>query len=467
LRLAIDRVFAPMGRGVVVTGTLRGGSVAQGATLQRLPGDEVVRIRSLQVHGTERPRHDGGRVAFNVAGDVASQLRRGDVLSRVGEIRAEDRLLVQLLRPAELGAPSPWPPKGRRALRLHAGTAQVNAALRLLPGADAVADPVADLVADSVAVLTLEEPVATFAGDRLVLRDPARGAVVAGVRVLEPAPPRGAGRRRMTPERLAALIDAVTADDADRIAAARVDLHGALPLMHTAETRTSVREVALASDVTEALIADVSAAVAEHHRTTPMSSGLPQPKARMLLLRRLRSMAAVRREHEAAARAAVDRLLDALVLGGTLLRRGDALRDPSIAGDLSTELVDAMTRLEAALSVAGPPALRDAAIQAGCPPEGVRALVSEGRIVRLGEDLAWATPTYHRLAATALERARTAPLTPAAFRDATGTSRKFVMAILEDLDRRGILARTPDGHVPGPRAPRATGELRATGEPAS
>ena len=46
------------------------------------------------------------------------------------------------------------------------------------------------------------------------------------------------------------------------------------------------------------------------------------------------------------------------------------------------------------------------------------------------------------------------PLTPAAYRDATGTSRKYVMAILEDLDRRAILRRTADGHVPGPKAPR-------------
>ena len=44
----------------------------------------------------------------------------------------------------------------------------------------------------------------------------------------------------------------------------------------------------------------------------------------------------------------------------------------------------------------------------------------------------------------------------AAFRDATGTSRKYVMAILEDLDRRAILRRTPDGHVPGPKAPAPT-----------
>ena len=67
--------------------------------------------------------------------------------------------------------------------------------------------------------------------------------------------------------------------------------------------------------------------------------------------------------------------------------------------------------------------------------------------------MAWAAPTYHRLAAMALDLARVTPLTPAAFRDATGTSRRYVLAILEDLDRRGILQRTPEGHIPGPRAP--------------
>ena len=59
--------------------------------------------------------------------------------------------------------------------------------------------------------------------------------------------------------------------------------------------------------------------------------------------------------------------------------------------------------------------------------------------------------TYRDLAARALAMAARAPLTPAAYRDATGTSRKYVMAVLEDLDRRAILRRTPAGHVPGRR----------------
>jgi hypothetical protein len=87
-----------------------------------------------------------------------------------------------------------------------------------------------------------------------------------------------------------------------------------------------------------------------------------------------------------------------------------------------------------------------------CPPDAVRALERDGRIVRLDDDLAWAFPAWRDLAARALDLAAIEPLTPAAYRDATGTSRKYVMAILEDLDRRAILRRTPAGHEPGSRA---------------
>jgi CRP-like cAMP-binding protein len=111
-----------------------------------------------------------------------------------------------------------------------------------------------------------------------------------------------------------------------------------------------------------------------------------------------------------------------------------------------------MDRLEAALDVAAPPSLADAARMTGCPPAGVRELERSGRIVRLADDLAWAARAYRRLEAQALGLASTTPLTPAMLRDATGTSRKYVMAILEDLDRRDVLRRTPEGHVPGPRA---------------
>jgi hypothetical protein len=150
----------------------------------------------------------------------------------------------------------------------------------------------------------------------------------------------------------------------------------------------------------------------------------------------------------------VDDRLDGLVGSGALERDADRLRLPgTAAAGPSADEAAAMDRLVDLLTPVAPPALSVAAREAGCPPEAVRSLERSNRIVRLDDNLAWAFSTYRDLAARALAMASAEPLTPAAFRDATGTSRKYVMAILEDLDRRAILSRTPEGHVPGPRAP--------------
>ncbi|MEO5704194.1 MAG: selenocysteine-specific translation elongation factor [Candidatus Limnocylindrales bacterium] len=435
LRLAIDRAFAVKGRGAVVTGTLRGGSLAAGTTVRREPGGEAARVREIQVHNRQRDSHDGGRTAVNVAGLPVERLRRGDVLTAGPGILATDRLLVVLRSGAKRGDIDARTPRARATIRLHVGTDQVDATMRRVAARQ------------DVAILTLERQTATFAGDRAVLREPASGAVVAGIRVLDVHPVRGVSRRRLTAEHLDRLVGAIEAGQAAEIEAAQVDLHGAAP---------SESGYAFATDVRDALEAAAIEAVAIHHREGPLSAGLPLPRARATLLRRLHSVASVERRDSGKARDAVAGVIDDLVARGTLARTGEALRDPSRGSALPAALLASMDRLEVALSVAAPPPLDEAAAAAGCPPDGVRTLAAEGRIVRLGPDLAWATPTYHRLAALALEQARFAPLTPAAYRDATGTSRKYVMAILEDLDRRGILERTPDGHIPGPRAPRAT-----------
>jgi selenocysteine-specific elongation factor len=314
-------------------------------------------------------------------------------------------------------------------LRIHLGTEQVDARVRRLAG-----------VVEYV-LLDVERPIATFAGDRAILREPGRGEVVGGVAVLDPRPPRGVSRRRMTSERLAVLASAVAEGDADQVEAAQREIHGFLPN-------------AFAADVAASLGLAAAEAVAAHHDASPLSGGLPLPRARAALLRRLRSVASVERRDAEAAATAISRLLDDLVADRRLARDGDALRDPARSEPRPAAMVEAMARLEAALSVPAPPSLAEAATAAGCPPEGVRALQADGRIVRIGTDLAWSTATYRGLAAMALELARDGPLSPAAFRDASRTSRKYVLAILEDLDRRQILMRTPEGHVPGPRAPR-------------
>src|SRR5205085_10191704 len=67
-RLPVDRAFVIRGHGVVVTGTANAGTVHEGETVRVVPGDERVRVRSLEVHGVPVPRAGHGqRVAMNLA----------------------------------------------------------------------------------------------------------------------------------------------------------------------------------------------------------------------------------------------------------------------------------------------------------------------------------------------------------------------------------------------------------------
>src|SRR5262245_45091556 len=132
LRLAIDRVFSAKGRGVVVTGSVRGGPVRAGSSLRREPGGDVVRVREVQVHGEPRDGHDGGRTALNLAGMPGDAVRRGDVLTTDPRLRGADRLLVRAV--PSMADNRPWPPKQGAVLRLHIGTDQVDGRVRRIPG---------------------------------------------------------------------------------------------------------------------------------------------------------------------------------------------------------------------------------------------------------------------------------------------------------------------------------------------
>ena len=425
-RLAIDRVFRVKGRGLVVTGTLRGESLVTGVSLAVLPGGGSIRVRELQVHGQTVERAGPGRVAINVAGDDVRSLERGTVLtSDPASVVASDRWLVALRPGAALGSRAGGGvPADRTRGQVHLGTARAGGVVGRA-GRDGVG-----LGGEVTAILRLEAPLAVAPGDRFVLRRPSPAATLAGGRVLDPAPPRGVSRRRTSADRLNAL--AAAAPGSDAWTAARLELHGA------ADGR-------LATDVAAAVEDAVVRSVEEHGE-------VPIAELRTVAARALRRLVSVdTRRLQGLASDAVDRL----VVAGLLSREADRVRPGgTTAVAPSPELVAAMDRLEAALATVAPPPLSSAARASGCPPAGIRELERTNRIIRLEEDLAWAFGTYRDLAARAIAMAAAEPLTPAAYRDATGTSRKYVMAILEDLDRRAILRRTPDGHVPGPRASR-------------
>jgi selenocysteine-specific elongation factor len=442
-RIAIDRVFSIRGRGVVVTGTLRGGPIERGAVLRVVPGpqDRIVRVREVQVHGGTVERAGPGRIALNLAGEGMDGLERGIVLTTDPAVVASDRLLVALRPVAALpgGIMSDTGrrrglPADRTPLAVHVGTARMSGVVGR-NGRDDV-----DLGSgEGSAILRLDRPVAVRPGDRFVARRQSPVETLAGGRILDPQPVRGVRRRRTTPERLRALAAAGAGSGAWRTA--RLDLHGAL----AGPPSAIAPDVAGAIDDTLLAVVDGRPGI---RSAELVGSGAAELRRRVGVLGPSGGSGGDIGQRIVGVR------LDGLVAAGRLTRDAARVRPAGVVTTgPSPALLAAMDRLVASISTVSPPPLASAAREAGCPPEGVRLLEQANRIVRLDDDLAWAFPTWRELATRALALATDGPLTPAVYRDATGTSRKYVMAILEDLDRRAILRRTPDGHVPGPRAP--------------
>ncbi len=181
VRLWVDRSFTIRGAGTVVTGTLPAGRISVGDTL-RLHG-RPVRVRGLQTCGESTGVVTApSRVAVNLRGVDVAEVSRGDALLAPADAGTCSVVDVGLapLSGAVAGATLP------AEAVLHVGTAACTVRIRRL-GA-------------TFARMTLTAPLPLRLGDRAVLRDPGRRAVLAGVRILaldpEPFRRRGAASRR-------------------------------------------------------------------------------------------------------------------------------------------------------------------------------------------------------------------------------------------------------------------------------
>lgn len=174
-RMAIDRTFTIAGHGTVVTGSISSGTVNVGDELLIEPGNVRVRVRGLQNHDRSvESAHRGQRAAINLAGVHHDETQRGQELCSAGHL-VPSRLLT-----AELSLlPSTHRPlKDRTRVRIHIGTAELLASVRLLdrdqldPGANCPAQfflsDEAVTVWSQPFVVRSESPVTTIGGGRVL-----------------------------------------------------------------------------------------------------------------------------------------------------------------------------------------------------------------------------------------------------------------------------------------------------------
>ena len=127
--LPVDRVFGMRGFGVVVTGTLRDGILRADQAVEILPGGEPASIRGLQIHN----RHvdaafPGQRVAVNLRHRKQGALSRGDVLAAPGYLQPARRIDVEVRLLQHAGEPL----RNGATVRVLFGATEEIAKVRLL-----------------------------------------------------------------------------------------------------------------------------------------------------------------------------------------------------------------------------------------------------------------------------------------------------------------------------------------------
>ncbi len=204
--MPIDRTFPVAGFGTVVTGTAYKGTVSPGEEVEVYPSGLKSRVRSVQVHGKNvQTAFAGQRVAMCLNDLDLDEIKRGDVVCACGVYRATSCLDVML----KLLPFVPEPLEHWQRVRLHIGTSDVLARVSMLDGKTLQPGHAAPVQ------LVLEEPVVVSLGQRFVIRFYSPLRTIGGGEVLIPYANRPTGRKHREAERdrLIALSGAKSRDE--------------------------------------------------------------------------------------------------------------------------------------------------------------------------------------------------------------------------------------------------------------
>jgi selenocysteine-specific elongation factor len=490
-RLAVDRAFTLDGVGTVVTGTVHAGRVSVGDELRLVPGEKVVRVRSLRAQSREVTSSVAGeRCAIGLAGLAKDEVARGQWLvapsvvlptsgsgggSGSGSGAAAGgctRLDVRL----SLWHEESKPLRSGALVHVHLGSVDVMGSVAVL---DCEADGVvgsgaADTLAPGASArvqLVLREPIGAWAGDRVVLRDASATRTLAGGVVLDPLAPT---RYRRTAERLAELAALERPEPEARLAAVLAaaplgvnirryavaqglgGLTGPTALSGSsgpggssdgpsaAWSEGTLREGDWVLDAPHARAAAEAllTALAAYHQRQPDELGPDAARLRRLALPRLPEP--------------LFRALQAGLLGeGRIVVRGACVHLPEHGVRLSASEERIAQKVAPRLAQAGFEGAwaRDLARDSGESEPLMRTTLSRlaqrGELHQVVKDLFYPGATMATLGAIVRRVAAASPegiVTAATFRDATQLGRKRAIQVLEHFDRIGLTRRVGDVH---------------------
>jgi selenocysteine-specific elongation factor len=380
------------------------------------PGEVPTRIRSIQSHElTTDTIGPGNRTALNMVGIEREAIDRGAMLGSAGHWQTTSRFTADVRTVRSLDAPL----REQGSFHLHVGSGSWPVRIRLLE---------AETLEGSGALLVdLPEALPLKVGDRFILREVGRQAVVAGGRILDPSPPR---RVRETGPMLPSLRAAGGPDSA---ATALLEARGQVDLAAlSAETgggRPSTGLLTERRGYSDRRITQLGSIalrlVEDYHAANPLRPGVPKAS----LAERLR----VPTED-------LETILNRIE---GLHSEGATVRDARFGGGLDGPAAQEWKRVEQTMMAAGygPPRRKELELDR----EVLHALIRSGKLIEISDELVYLPATLDEV----VSRTRQMPagFTVADFRDAMGITRKYAVPLLEWMDTTGVTRRDGEGRT--------------------
>ncbi len=409
-RMWVDRSFVIHGSGVVVTGTVQRGSLTIDDAVEIQPYGLVTRVRGLHHHdaGVDAV-HAGQRAAINLAGVNITQVKRGTLLAAPGTSQAATRMLIA---PLHARGYDELPTRG--SYHVHSGTADRTATVRS--------------ISPTVTSLIFSDALPAVVGDRVIIRESGRQAVVAGGTVIDPDPSRDATR-----DEIDALSDGVMgADGPDAVADALLESRGSSALEALARstgggipsTPFVVGTTALSASFVELEASHAIEIVSEYHQEHPKRDGIANA--------------------ELASRIGVDvHILARLVTDSPDLEGSNGVvRLASFSNALSGTDEAAWTAVRESLEKSF-----DVARASDLPLDRdiTHSLLRRGDLVRIDADLVFTAHQIEELTSRIGELSD--GFTVSEFKDHFGMARRQAIPLLEWFDKEGITRREGDGRL--------------------
>ena len=446
-RLPVDRVFTLTGFGTIATGTLVAGTVKVGDSVEVLPSGLRSRVRQLQVYGQKvESAAAGTRVALNLVGLEVADLRRGDICATPGTLKASSMfdLKLTLLKSA------PRPLRNGTRVRLHVGTAELLGRMTLLDRDEMKPGD------QTYAHFRSEIRAVAARGDRFVIRSYSPMVTIGGGVILDPVARR---HRRFDAAVLSALgtssqgtpeelVEQALKESPAGMAVSELnktaDVADTQGLIDSLKEKGKVIELGgrlMHASVLAQYTSSVRESLARFHARYPLKPGMPKEE--------LRNTAAKAFDSRGFAA-----LLAYLEKNGEVSTSDTAAYLPGHQVSLSPQQQTAADKLLTELQKAGfnvpPPEelLRGSGLPTPAAKDILDLLVHRRDVIKVAENLYFHSATVEkaeRMLRDHLEEH--GKITVSQFRDLTGSTRKYILPLLEYFDSKRITRRLGDERV--------------------